>query len=146
MVVLNKSLMDKDLPDRQYKVDIIDSETLELVDALAFNEKVSDICFVDDDLYIVIEDKLCKYEMETSIVGELYTFPENTNIESLHIRDGHIYFNARYLPVHKDGKMWDVGYIIDFNTVDNSVRQAPLITDAKNTENIVFFPLGVIDN
>ncbi len=107
--------------------------------SLVFNERISWICFVGDDLYIVIADKLCKYDVETNAVEEIYIFPENTNIESSHMRDGHIYYNTRYLPVQKDGKMWNVGYIIDFNIANNSVKQTPLITDAKNTESIVFF-------
>jgi len=41
--------------------------------------------------------------------------------------------------------MRNVGYIIDFNTADKSARQTPLITDAKNTESIVFFPLSKND-
>lgn len=144
--IFNESLMNKDSTDRQNTVDIINSETLELVDTLVFNERISWICFVGDDLYIVIADKLCKYDVETNAVEEIYIFPENTNIESSHMRDGHIYYNTRYLPVQKDGKMWNVGYIIDFNITNNSVKQTPLITDAKNTESIVFFPLGVTDN
>ena len=51
--IFNESLMDKDSTDCQNKVDIIDSETLERVDTLIFNERISGIYFVGNDLYIV---------------------------------------------------------------------------------------------
>ena len=139
--ILSESSVDKDLTDRQNEIDIIDCKTLEIVDTLAFGGKISEICFVDDILYIVIADKLCIYDVESKVLEELYTFPENTTIESSHMRNGHIYYNARYFPSQKDGKMWNVGYIIDFSTADKSVKETPLITDTKNTECIVFFPL-----
>ena len=66
--IFNESLMNKDSTDRQNTVDIINSETLELVDTLVFNERISWICFVGDDLYIVIADKLCKAQKRASHV------------------------------------------------------------------------------
>lgn len=139
--ILNESLMDKDIVDRQNKIDIIDKETLERVGIITFDKKISEMCFVDEDLYIVIGDKLCKYDVETWNTEELYTFPENTNVESSHMRNGHIYYSARYFPASKDGNIWNIGYIIDFNINDKSTKQTPLTTDAKNIENMVFFPV-----
>ena len=58
------------------------------------------------------------------------------------MRNGHIYYSARYFPTSKDGNMWNVGYIIDFSINDKSAKQTPLTTDAKNTESMVFFPVA----
>lgn len=52
-----------------------------------------------------------------------------------------MYYNARYIPTSKDGNIWNVGYIIDFSINDKGAKQAPLTTDAKNTESMVFFPV-----
>jgi len=143
--ICNESLMDKDLMTRQNRVDIIDGLTLELVDSLTFDGKIDGMCFADNKLYMVITDKLYKVGTETYETKELYAFPQNTAIESSHLRNGHIYYFARFLSSQKEGKMKNIGYIIDFDTADNSVTQTPLITDAKNAENVVFFPLGEID-
>lgn len=140
--ILNESLMNKDSVDRQNKIDIIDKETLERVSIITFDGKISEMYFVDEDLYIVIGDKLCKYDVKTRNKEELFTFPENTNVESSHMKNGHIYYSARYFPAFKDGDMWNIGYIFDFSINDKSVKQTPLATDAKNTEGMVFFPVG----
>ena len=139
--ILDESLMDKDSVDRQNEIDIIDKETLERVGIVTFDEEISEMHFVGKDLYIVIGDKLCKYDVETQDTEELYAFPQNTSVESSHMKDGHIYYSARYFPTAKDGNMWNVGYIIDFNINDKSAKQTPLTTDAKNTESMVFFPV-----
>ena len=140
--ILNERLMDKDTVDCQNELDIIDKETLERVGTITFDKIISEMYFVDEDLYIVIGDKLCKYDVETQATEELYTFPENTNVESSHMRNGHIYYCVRYFPTSKDGNMWNVGYIIDFSINDKSAKQTPLVTDAKNTESMVFFPVA----
>lgn len=143
--VVNESLTDKNLSTRQTKVDIIDCDTLDIVDTIHFNKNVNGICCVGENIYIVIADKLYKLDTTTHAVEEIYSFPQDTTIASVHTKDEHIYFNSRYITVRKDNQMRNVGYIIDFNTADKSAKQTPLITDAKNTESIVFFPLSKND-
>lgn len=139
--VVSENPTDKNLSVHKTKVDIIDCETLDVVDTMQFDKNVNEICCVGDDIYVVIADKLHKLNVTTHVVEELYSFSQDTSIASVHTKDGHIYFNARYANIRKDKQMQDVGYIIDFNTVDKSIRQTPLITDAKNTDSIVFFPV-----
>lgn len=139
---VRESLMDKEATDRQEKIDIIDGKMFELVDSLPFDQEISEIHFVDEDLYLVVADRLCKYDMDTRIATELYTFSENMSVESSLSGNGHIYYSARYNPALKAGKMLNIGFIIDFNIADKSAKETPLITDARNTESIVFFPVG----
>ena len=138
---VRESFMDKEATDRQEKIDIIDGKMFELVDSLPFDQEISEIHFVDDDLYLIVANKLCKYDMDTRIATELYTLSENMSVESSLSGNGHIYYYVRCNPALKVEKMLNIGYIIDFNTADESVKGTPLTTDAKNTESIVFFPL-----
>lgn len=143
--VCAESLTDKDMMTRQNRVDIINSETLELMDTQVFDGQIGKICFVGDELYMTIAGKLNQVDTQTYETEELYDFPQNTAVEGCQMRNGHLYFLARFLPAQKEEKLWNIGYMIDYNTADNGVVQIPLMTDAKNAENVVFFPLGEID-
>lgn len=140
--VLLESLEDRDIGARRNKIDVIDCETLEIIDTLSLDGEIDGLCFVDEDLYIVVDNTLCKCDVKTQTIEELYAFPENTGVESLHTINGHIYFSARYYPAKKEGTMKNAGYIIDFDASDKSITETPLITDARYPESIVFFPLN----
>lgn len=130
-----------DMMGNIFEIDILDMNSLKKLDGIVFSHHISDINYVNNNFFIVMDNIIYSMDIMTGTLTEIAALPQNTYVADSLTANKHIYYLSRHDIKHKNGKMVELGYIVDLNTLDSSIRKTPLQTTEKKHDCIVFFPI-----
>lgn len=125
------------------EIDILDMDSLEKLTSMNFDKNISSIFSFNNFLYGVFDNIICKIESDSTIV-ELSSLPQNTYVSSSLINENHVYFFSRNEATENKNGYVNLGFIVDYDILNNQMKSTPLSIENKNYDSIIFFP--VIEN
>ena len=125
------------------EIDILDMDSFEKLTSMNFDKNISSIFSFNNFLYGVFDNIICKIESDSTIV-ELSSLPQNTYVSSSLINENHVYFFSRNEATENKNGYVNLGFIVDYDILNNQMKSTPLSIENKNYDSIIFFP--VIEN
>jgi hypothetical protein len=121
------------------RIDVFDMNSFNRKDTLIFDKDIRSLFTCKNELYGVLDNRVCKINSEKSI-EEKCTLPDNAFIAETILRDGHVYFFSRYTDVKTEKGYRKVGYIIDYDILKDKMKKTPLSLKGGHLDMILFCP------
>lgn len=122
------------------EIDILDMYSLEKIETFSFDKNISGIFSYNDFLYGIFDNVICKIESDNTII-ELCTLPQDTYVNGYLINGNHAYFFSRNKILENKNGYVDMGFLVDYNIIDNQMQITPLSIKNKSRDSIIFFPV-----
>lgn len=121
-------------------IDVLDKNTLEKIDELKFNDLIDGIFAFKEELYGIIDNKICKIEDENEF-DVLKSLSDETFVDSYIMKDENLYiYSRRESPYKEKGKI-KLGNITRYNLNSGESLETPVLIRNKNYDNIIFYPV-----
>lgn len=121
-------------------IDVLDKNTLERIDELEFDDLIDGIFAFKEDLYGIIDNKICKIEGDNEF-NVLKPLSNDTFVDSYLINDENLYVYSRTEnPTKERGKIY-LGNITRYNLNSGESLETPVLIRNKNYDNIIFYPV-----
>lgn len=122
------------------EIEILDAGSLEKLSVVQFDKDITSLFTYNNGLYGVFDNVLCKIESDYTLM-ELCSLPQDTYVSSSVVHDNHVYFLSRNEIVDRSNGYAELGFIIDYDLVNDKMQSTPVKLPKKHSDSVVFFPI-----
>lgn len=122
------------------KIDVLDKNTLEKIDELEFDDMIDGIFAFKEDLYGIIDNKICKIEGDNEF-NVLKSLSNDTFATSYITNDENLYVYSRTENPSKEKGKINLGNITRYNLNSGERLGTPVLIRNRNYDNIIFYPV-----